>query len=84
MIAHFTRCPHWYDIDDIVKNHTLELRLENISEDEMLEQDWPTWYDDFKTRAEEVTNAIGLSLHTILQSDDGAKKFAQLKKIYVR
>jgi hypothetical protein len=79
MINHFSRYPHWYDIDAIIENSTLDLRIENIIEDEAL--DWESWFEDFKTRPEDVVSAIGLAVHSLLIAD---KKNNGLKKIFVR
>lgn len=81
MIAHFHRYPHWYEIEKIVENSTLELRMENIALDDALEADWQSWYNDFRYRPEDVLNAIGLSVHTLLMAD---VKNNHMKKIHVR
>lgn len=79
MISHFQRFPHWYDIDVIVENSTLDLRIENILEDEAL--GWENWHLDFKNRPDDVVNAIGLAIHSLLLVDN---KNNGLKKIFVR
>lgn len=81
MIAHFQRYPHWYEIEKIVENSTLELRMENIALDDILEADWPCWYQDFLHRPDDVVNAIGLAVHTLLIAD---VKNNHMKKIHVR
>lgn len=79
MTAHFQRYPHWYDIEVIIENSTLDLRIENIIEDESL--NWDNWFEDFKNRPEDTVNAIGLAVHSLLLVD---KRNNGLKKIFVR
>lgn len=81
MVHHFQRFPHWYEIETILENSTLDLRMENIVEDESLIESWPTWWEDFKHRPEEVVNAIGLAVHSLLVADS---KNNAMKKIFVR
>ena len=81
MIAHFQRYPHWYEIEKIVENSTLELRIENIALDDDLGADWSSWYQDFLHRPDDVVNAIGLAVHTLLIADE---KNNHMKKIHVR
>lgn len=79
MIQHFQRYPHWYDIETIVEKSLLDIRIDNIVEDEAM--NWETWFEDIKNRPEDVVNAIGLAIHSLLLID---KKNNGLKKIFVR
>lgn len=81
MISHFQRYHHWYEIAAILENSTLDLRLENLVEDDALVASWPSWWEDFKNRPEDVLNAIGLAIHTLLLAEE---KNNAIKKIFVR
>lgn len=63
----------------------LHLKIENFVDDEELDNEWPTWYEDLTNEPADCFALIALAIHTVISDSLKARNINhQLKKIFVR
>ena len=81
---HFTSYLHWYDTNSITETQTLQLKLQNVIEDEDYINNWSTFVGDLTTEPTMTLATIGLAIYNVLFAKIQVPSLLTHRKIFVR
>ncbi|CAO1410800.1 unnamed protein product [Diamesa serratosioi] len=81
---HFTTYLHWYDTNGITETQTLQLKLQNVIEDEDFINNWQSFVVDLTTEPTMTLATIGLAIYNVLFARMQASALLTHRKIFVR
>lgn len=81
---HFTTYLHWYDTNGITESQTLQLKLQNVIEDEDFINNWPKFVEDLTTEPTMTLATIGLAIYNVLFAKIQIPALLTHRKIFVR
>ena len=81
---HFTTYLHWYDTNGITESQTLQLKLQNVIEDEDFINNWQSFVLDLTTEPTMTLATIGLAVYNVLYAKIQVPSLLTHRKIFVR